>query len=594
MKLLSLGSSIAQGFLGTSFLRQQGFRPTEPLIKNSDEVLMMRPQESPEEEGGEASMFYATQQTTSALPSTATSLTLDYQPTFPTPHSPSPLVPTRLRNFALNAIASSSSTNNKNKNNKNSSNKKNTTHHDVAVDEWHTTSEVVQDQQIAHALQVAQTKYQNYFLGDDRVEVNVGGGHVFLTSKSTLMSHSTYFQDRFMPEGSTATTTTMTMKSRWETLTPKGETPEQIFLDQDSEAFQVLLSYMRLGYIESTDISAKVLALADILGMEELLRAVKCVAFRFLNPSHVQTEDDEVCRRFDSAYGSVLSAVKSGILPDNIRPIPPDKVPTQIAQLLVYDGWVSNFQRTDLSMFVEVKVTANVLAEEGLLHPRAEGFDTVVVPDCHTTHDAINWLYNRGFEFTEKEYQTIQFPNDHGAWENLWFTRPLQTDNSSSDVIRFDPTIHPQVRRKRLKIASLLVSKDQMDAFLYADKGRKTRMGFPVDSNTSLPPHLPKSLRNEGFDSRIAIESSRNAWAVVSWLSENGYTEMATMDDPANSKLRKLLLEMQYRAFSHQEANADPDDRLKVDQDEVDFRLLSCEVPPDSKLFETWPSGPFE
>lgn len=431
---------------------------------------------------------------------------------------------------------------------------------------------------------LARAERQPFIIGDDRVEIDVGG-KVFLTSKGTLMSHSTFFLARFLPNGSQGTATP------WDTMTPQGDAPERIFLDQDPEAFGILLSYMRIGYLEATALTSKVLALADILGMETLLSAVKCISFRYLNPSQVNARDEDVCLRFDQAYGGIMPAMTRGILPETIRPIPPEKAPKQIAQLLVYDGWVSNFQKTDLSLFVEVKVTANVLSEEGLYHPRAEGYDTVVVPDCHTIHDAINWLYQRGFEFTEDEYQTIHFPNDHRAWENIWFTRPLAPNQADrpSNVIRFDPALYPQVERKRQRVASLLISHDQMDAFLYADKGRKTRMGFPPESNSGLPEHVPSGLRNQGFDSKISIESSRNAWAMVSWLYENGYTEMQN-----NTKLRKLLLEIQYRAFSHQENRADPDERQQVDQDEVDFRLLSCEVPPDSKLFETWPTGPFE
>lgn len=558
MKFVAIIGSITQGFLGNSFLSNHRII-TEPatvlpiaetsIISDSDNVMdkfdaAMRHHH---QEYSEPRPFFARidHVVPEQLQDIGDPLAITHYPS-------STFVPTRLRSFALNALTK------------------------TTTDQWQ-LEETRSDLEIARAVDLAR---RGHFVGDDRVEIDVGGT-VFLTSKITLIDYSTYFRQRFLPDGS----------STWATfLTPEGEAPQRIFLDQDADAFQVLLSFMRVGYIEATDITSKVLALADILGLERLERAVKCVAFQSMNPKHVNIKDDDACRRFDEAYGGILPALKQGLLPGALRPIPPSTAPTQIAQLLVYDGWVSNLQKTDLSLFVEVKVTANVLAEEGLYHPRAEGSDQVVVPDCHTIHDAINWLYNRGFEFTDSEYHTIPFPNHHRAWENLWFTRPMvsQQLDSATNIIRFDPAIFPQVQRKHRKIASLLISSDRMDAFLYADKGRKTSMEFPAESNTGLPFTLPQTLIHQGFDSRISMESSRNAWAVVSWLSENGYSEMKNVD-----KLRKLMLEIQYRAYSHQEDKADPE-RRPVDQDQVDFRLLSTDFPPDTKPLETWPTGPFE
>ncbi len=159
-----------------------------------------------------------------------------------------------------------------------------------------------------------------------------------------------------------------------------------------------------------------------------------------------------------------------------------------------------------------------------------------------------------GFEFTIKEYHTIQFPNDHLTWENMWFTHPFTTSQVDSpiNIILFGPSVYPKVQRQRRRIASLFIPTDQMDTFSYADKGRKTSTGFPPESNTYLPSTLSQCLRNQGFDSQISMESSRNAWAVVSWLSEGGYREMINVD-----KRRKAMLEIKYQANFHQKESPD-------------------------------------
>jgi len=52
--------------------------------------------------------------------------------------------------------------------------------------------------------------------------------------------------------------------------------------------------------------------------------------------------------------------------------------------------------------------------------------------------------------------------------------------------------VHPpvgsprSVERKRRKVASLLISNEQMEAFLYVENGRKTRMGLTVVSITII------------------------------------------------------------------------------------------------------------
>ena len=101
-------------------------------------------------------------------------------------------------------------------------------------------------------------KRQRRSLGaSDRVVLDVGGTK-FITSASTLTSNSAYFASL--------------LSDNW-IESNNGE--DEIFIDQDPVPFKVLLAYMRRGNIKVDDIDTDVLSLAEFLGMERLLLAVK-------------------------------------------------------------------------------------------------------------------------------------------------------------------------------------------------------------------------------------------------------------------------------------------------------------------------------
>ena len=90
-----------------------------------------------------------------------------------------------------------------------------------------------------------------------RVVLDVGGTK-FITSASTLTSNSAYFASL--------------LSDNW-IESNNGE--DEIFIDQDQVPFSVLLDYMRRGNIKVDDIDTDVLSLAEFLGMERLLLAIK-------------------------------------------------------------------------------------------------------------------------------------------------------------------------------------------------------------------------------------------------------------------------------------------------------------------------------
>lgn len=139
---------------------------------------------------------------------------------------------------------------------------------------------------------------------NDRVVLNVGG-KTFVTAASTLTSNSTYFEAMF--------------SQLWNA--DGSSSKEEIFLDQDPVAFGKLLAYMRQGLISVDDIDTGVLAQAEFLGMDKLLRGVKVRAYLNLNPTFAGT-DEEADAAFMEEHGGILEALSAGIVPGACKEAP--------------------------------------------------------------------------------------------------------------------------------------------------------------------------------------------------------------------------------------------------------------------------------
>ena len=98
----------------------------------------------------------------------------------------------------------------------------------------------------------------------DRITVDVGGTK-FITSVSTLISNSVYFESL--------------LSDNWE---ESNNGDDEVFIDQDPEPFRVLLAYMREGFIKIGDINERVLAQAEFLGVERLLQLSRYVGITTL------------------------------------------------------------------------------------------------------------------------------------------------------------------------------------------------------------------------------------------------------------------------------------------------------------------------
>ena len=146
-------------------------------------------------------------------------------------------------------------------------------------------------------------KRQRRSLGaSDRVVLDVGGTK-FITSASTLTSNSAYFASL--------------LSDNW--IESNNGDDDEIFIDQDPVPFKVLLAYMRQGSIEIDDINTKVLLLAEFLGMERLLLAIKVRWYCNIGKGPVVTTDDEIAVAFDQEHGGIMKAISSGLFPNFLK-----------------------------------------------------------------------------------------------------------------------------------------------------------------------------------------------------------------------------------------------------------------------------------
>jgi len=130
-----------------------------------------------------------------------------------------------------------------------------------------------------------------------RVKLNVGG-KIFLTSLDTLTMNSTFFQSRF---------------SRW----GNGEhaEDEEVWIDRDADAFQILLSCMRSrSAMLPSDLllCESVLRDAEFYGVDWLTTEVKVSAMQRIHPG---AKELHTTGAFDSKYGGFTPALNAGILP---------------------------------------------------------------------------------------------------------------------------------------------------------------------------------------------------------------------------------------------------------------------------------------
>ena len=139
-------------------------------------------------------------------------------------------------------------------------------------------------------------KRQRRSLGaSDRVVLDVGGTK-FITSASTLTSNSAYFASL--------------LSDNW---IESNIGDDEIFIDQIPSVFSILLDYMRRGSIKIKDVDTDVIFLAEFLGIERLLLAIKVRWYCNIGKGPVVATDDEIAVAFDQEHGGIMKAISSGL-----------------------------------------------------------------------------------------------------------------------------------------------------------------------------------------------------------------------------------------------------------------------------------------
>lgn len=149
------------------------------------------------------------------------------------------------------------------------------------------------------------------------------GGVPFRLSKTTLVNNSSYFESL--------------LAERWQSADEK-DASAAIFVDQDPDAFKILLDYMRtlMVYLPRDDayLCKKTLLLAEYLGVHGFLVTVKATTMKNIARRDDYLSDEAAeAAQFDARFGNLRTAVGKGLLPvcffppsDDLRIVASDRV----------------------------------------------------------------------------------------------------------------------------------------------------------------------------------------------------------------------------------------------------------------------------
>ena len=195
------------------------------------------------------------------------------------------------------------------------------------------------------------------------ITINVGGTK-FTTAKSTLTSNSTYFASL--------------LSGNW-----SESSDNEIFLDRNPSAFGKLIEYMREGMIKVVDIDESALTLAEFLGIERLLLAVKIRWYCNIGRGPVHSTNEEIAAEFDQRYGGIRNAISSGLL-----------------QLFR--------QRDDVNAekdFAILRIYKNISDDSAISHLVKEAED--LFHECGSVTAALDGLHLKGYSVHEKQLDAI-------------------------------------------------------------------------------------------------------------------------------------------------------------------------------------------
>lgn len=299
-----------------------------------------------------------------------------------------------------------------------------------------------------------------------RITVDVGGTK-FITSASTLSSNSTYFSSL--------------LSDNW-IHNESNNGNDEIFIDQDPDTFKVLLAYMRRGNIKVGDIDTDVLALAEFLGIERLLLAVKIRWYYNIGKGPVFSKDEEIAAAFDQRYGGIMKAISAGLFQYFLKQ---DDVNAEkdFAKFTIMYNSIEGVPRN----FFSVKESGETLEQmSGLI-------------------GALNGLHQKGYTNYESQ---LHVSTD--AKETFTSSRRkhsiLRTD--ATDILIPDENERCEEDKGKVKQFAMVMYKTHDDM-----KGGQTTLIVPAEFNED------ESERSNPFQATCIIETG-----TFTWLEDNGFT----------------------------------------------------------------------
>ena len=294
----------------------------------------------------------------------------------------------------------------------------------------------------------------------DRITVDVGGTK-FFTTRSTLTANSAYFESLLSDE--------------WD------ETKEsEVYLDQDPDAFAVILEFMRCGMIRIIKIDPIVLLLAEFLRLEKLLLAVKV---RWYGP--VLLDDEEIAAAFDSEYGGIAKAISDGH----------------------FDCFINNDSECAEVVHAVLAVSTLEVDSNAKVWELPKGGQRKGPVVCDGLIAALNYLYANGYSLSKE-----QINHDFSAHINLHSVTLCRKSHSAMQSSSTDIFIPASCDKKQNE------SKYIKQFALYAKNDMEENAG-----NISEKLVAPAVLNHDPNSRGQILMTNEDNNPMSHWLEENGF-----------------------------------------------------------------------
>jgi hypothetical protein len=325
----------------------------------------------------------------------------------------------------------------------------------------------------------------------DCIKLNVRGRRIE-TSKKLLMEYSTYFREKF--------------QKSW-------ALEQGPFLNQDPVAFSVLLEFMTRGHVEQSKLTNEVLELAEVLGVEILLNAVKAKTCWVGN-------DEKSILKFNETYTSISNAISTCRGSIFQKQQQQHAVAARVEYASVYLYKRSGSARTSLRLPFRACVYGNVSPE--LLRMG----DTINV---------LNRLSKEGYCLADAAYQESfsqaqnqqLVPGLGQVFAHILFVKPDALDQA----------------RRRSSIQSRILLHDNDDDYKEIVPHEFVALLRPVDevhSSNATRLAVPSSDSSPGYwaGTQLRDPPDPTYHGAMAWLTNHGFTQQeATLNQAFNSAL---------------------------------------------------------